>query len=165
MALILHKVLQDGSIVHEDFSKESWERAMHDASLLRFWGHPPGDEKDPVGAHWAKLRREGYPCGPKQHEFADREDPAWVGSRGIELVEPPKVAPPPPRPSSRGAGSSRRQPSRPRPTTDGTPRGTPPSCARPATPTTPAPPPPATPNVKSSVRISLRRFRRSTHER
>ena len=97
MALVLHKVLQDGSIVHEDFSKESWERAMHDASLLRFWGHPPGEEKDPVGAQWAKLRREGYPCGPKQHEFADREDPAWVGSRGIELVEPPKVAPPPPK--------------------------------------------------------------------
>jgi hypothetical protein len=98
VALVLHKVLQDGSAVHEDFSKESWERAMHDDTLLRFWGHPPGDEGDPVGVHWAKLRREGYPCGPKQHEFADREDPAWAGSRGIELVEPPKVAPPPPRP-------------------------------------------------------------------
>ena len=98
MALILHKVLEDSTVVHEDFSKESWERAMHDSTLIRFWGHPPGDEKDPVCAHWAKLRREGYPCGPKQHEFADREDPAWVGSRGIELVEPPKVAPPPSRP-------------------------------------------------------------------
>ena len=98
MALVLHKVLQDGSIVHEEFSKEAWERAMHDPTLSRFWGHPPGDEEDPVGAHWAKLRREGYPCGPKQHEFADREDSTWVGSRGIELVEPPKVAPPPLRP-------------------------------------------------------------------
>ena len=98
MALVLHKVHQENSVVHEDFSKESWERAMHDAALLRFWGHSPGDERDPVGAQWAKLRREGYPCGPKQHEFADREDPAWAGSRGIELVEQPKVAPPPPRP-------------------------------------------------------------------
>lgn len=98
MASVLHKVLQDSSVVHEDFTKESWERAMHDATLLRFWGHPPGDERDIVGAHWAKLRREGYPCGSREHEFADREDPEWVGNRGIELVKPPKVAPPPPRP-------------------------------------------------------------------
>ena len=71
---------------------------MHDSTLLRFWGHPPGNEKDPVGAHWAKLRRDGYPCGPKQHALADREDPTWAGSRSVELVEPPKVAPPQPRP-------------------------------------------------------------------
>ena len=98
MALIHHKVLNDGSLIHEDFSKESWERAMHDPEVATHWGHRPDDCHDPVARHWAKLRRDGYHCGPKQHEFADREDPAWVGSRGIELVEPPKVAPPPPRP-------------------------------------------------------------------
>ena len=98
MALVLHKVHQDGSVVHEDFSKESWERAMHDSEVATHWGHRPDDCHDPVARHWAKLRREGYHCGPKQHEFADREDPAWVGSRSVELVEPPKVTPPPPRP-------------------------------------------------------------------
>jgi hypothetical protein len=98
VALTHHKVLKDGSFVHEDFSKEAWERAMHDPEVATHWGHRLDDCHDPVARHWAKLRREGYPCGPKQHEFADREDPAWIGSRGIELVEPPKVAPPPPRP-------------------------------------------------------------------
>lgn len=96
MALIHHKVLNDGSLIHEDFTKEAWERAMHDPEVATHWGHRPGDCHDPVSRHWARLRREGYACGPKQHALADREDPTWVGSRSVELVELPKVAPPPP---------------------------------------------------------------------
>ena len=70
MALALHKILQDGSIAHEDFTRASWERAMRDASLLRFWAHPPDDCHDPVERLWEKLGRR------------------------VELVEGPKVIPP-----------------------------------------------------------------------
>ena len=96
MALTHHKVLRDGSTVHEDFIKEAWEQAMHDPEVVEHWGHRPDSCYDPVARNWAELRRRGYLCGPKQHELADREDPTWVGSRGIELVEQAKVAPPPP---------------------------------------------------------------------
>ncbi len=100
MALIHHKVLKDGSFVHEDFTKEAWELAMHDPDVASHWGHRPDDCHDPVARHWARLRRQGYPCGPKQHAYADREDPGWMGNRGeIEPVKTTEPSPPPPEPT------------------------------------------------------------------
>lgn len=94
MALTLHKILKDGFTTHEDFSQVAWESAMRDPGVARHWGHPPRDCHDPVARHWARLRREGYPCGPKQHAHADRDDPGWAGVREIELVKTPVLAPP-----------------------------------------------------------------------
>ena len=48
MALVLHKVLSDGSVAHEEFSKELWESAMHDPIVKGAWGHRPGDCFDPA---------------------------------------------------------------------------------------------------------------------
>jgi hypothetical protein len=70
MALALHKILQDGSVAHEDFTRAAWERAMGDASLLRFGAHPPEDCHDPVERLREKLGRR------------------------VELVKESKAAPP-----------------------------------------------------------------------
>lgn len=48
MALVLHRRLADGSVVHEPFSRESWERALHDPNTADRWGHPPDDCRDPI---------------------------------------------------------------------------------------------------------------------
>ena len=68
--LIHHKVMLDGSTVHEDFTRNSWEAAMHDPSVARHWGHAPDDCHDPVERLWEKLGRR------------------------VELVKESKVAPP-----------------------------------------------------------------------
>ena len=79
MALVLHKVLNDGVVAHEDFSKESWERAMRDPALANYWGHRPNDCHDPVARRRERLREEGY--------FDVRDD---------ALVETPEKSPPAP---------------------------------------------------------------------
>jgi hypothetical protein len=81
--LVLHKLLLSGNVVHEDFSKASWEAAMRDGGLRTFWGHAPGDCTDPVERHYAEKRREGYRLGPIQHVMADCVDPDWAGDRGL----------------------------------------------------------------------------------
>ena len=81
--LVLHKLLLSGNVAHEDFSKSSWERAMRDDGLRKFWGHEPGDCTDPVERHYAEKRREGYRLGPIQHVMADCVDPGWEGDRGL----------------------------------------------------------------------------------
>lgn len=93
-----HKVMRDGSVVHESFSKAAWERAMRDDDVVSHWGHDPSDCHDPSARHWANLRKLGRSCKPKQHEMADLDDPTWEGRREIELVETPKTSPPPTRP-------------------------------------------------------------------
>ena len=83
MALVLHKRLQDGSFLHEEFSKGSWERALRDESLAGCWGHAPDDCHDPVGRHWSRLRREGFPMSVERHRLADRAEPDWEGDRTV----------------------------------------------------------------------------------
>ena len=83
MALVLHKVLQDGSVAHEDFSRASWERAMGDLALARFWGHAPEDCHDPVTRLWEKLGRRVEPGEePREAPPPAAEPAAW----------PPEVA-------------------------------------------------------------------------
>lgn len=51
MALVLHKVMRGGKVVHEPFSQSAWERALRDPSVERRWGHDPADCHDPVERH------------------------------------------------------------------------------------------------------------------
>ena len=81
--MVLHKLLLSGNVVHEDFSKSAWERAMSDRGLRTFWGHAPGDCTDPVERHYAERRRLGYHLGPIQHVMADCVDSGWEGDRGL----------------------------------------------------------------------------------
>ena len=96
MALVLHKIVGDGSVEHEPFTRNGWESAIRDATLLGAWGHAPDDCHDPVARHWARLRREGWECTEKQHKLADKDDPGWVGNR--QLVKKPFVEPSPEEP-------------------------------------------------------------------
>lgn len=48
MALTLHLILQDGSVVHEDFTRERWEWAMKEPSVKEKWAHKPDDCHDPL---------------------------------------------------------------------------------------------------------------------
>ena len=92
MSLELHTILADGSVQHAPFSQSAWEQAGRDSQVLRKWGHCQGECEDPVAAHWATLRKGGWPCTPSQHAWADIADPTWEGGR--ELVQNIQVPPP-----------------------------------------------------------------------
>lgn len=61
MALTLHKVMADGSVIHEPFTREAWEAAIVDPAVRRRWGHEPSDCRDFVAEHVASYAREVVP--------------------------------------------------------------------------------------------------------
>lgn len=83
MPTVLHKLAEDGSVTHEDLTRTSWESAMADKGVSRFWGHPDGECHDVVAKHFAIIRADGHECSAYQHEWADKHDPTWEGSREI----------------------------------------------------------------------------------
>lgn len=46
--LVHHVVYADGSVKHLEFSRQSWEDAMHDSEIFAHWAHDPADCFDPV---------------------------------------------------------------------------------------------------------------------
>ena len=44
----LHVAMHDGSATHVIFTKEAWERNMHDPLVKSQWSHRPDDCHDPV---------------------------------------------------------------------------------------------------------------------
>jgi hypothetical protein len=48
MALVLHKVLFDGTHDHVELTRESWSESMRDPSVARAWGHAPDDCHSPL---------------------------------------------------------------------------------------------------------------------
>ncbi len=74
--LVLHRKTIDGVVVHEDFSRETWEAAIRDPDTVDYWGHRPDECRDPLDVNRERLRSLGY---------FDEESPR---------CEVPKAAPP-----------------------------------------------------------------------
>jgi hypothetical protein len=43
----LHKILVDGSVTHEEFTKEAWGSGSTQPGVLRMWGHAESRCEDP----------------------------------------------------------------------------------------------------------------------
>ena len=86
MSLVLHKVLSDGTVEHEDFNRGSWCAALADPSVASRWGHRPDDCHDPAERHWRRLDDAGY----------QPEGEINLNVRFVDLGKTQEPAPPPP---------------------------------------------------------------------
>jgi hypothetical protein len=79
--LTLHKVMTDGTTVHVEFSKASWEDALRDPAVARRWGHAPDDcGPDPWGRRFTPV--EKAEVAPPAEEPVVEERITWPPDSG-----------------------------------------------------------------------------------
>lgn len=57
--LVLHEVLQDGTVRHGPMSRRDWEASLRTRGVSRRWAHSPDDCHDPVQRLFDELRARG----------------------------------------------------------------------------------------------------------
>lgn len=80
---VLHKVMSDGSVVHEPLTRDTWNSALSDPSVKRRWGHPEEDCHDVVARELGRIRREFVLVQTTEEPASGEEPVSWPPDREL----------------------------------------------------------------------------------